>query len=500
MTSTLPDSLRPPGRATARTDDRQMNGLLKRLHFFAGVLCAPLILIASVTGLLYAFAPTVEQVMNHSMLTAEAPDGAGAGQRLPVSDLVDTAQAEHPDLALAGVRLGDDDETTRVLFTDPELPESTVQAVFLDPWTGEVTGDTTQYGSAGSLPLRQWIAEGHRTAWLGEPGRLYSETAASWLGVLAVGGVVMWWRRQKSGQKSGRASTARLRAMLRTGGRGRTRTMRLHGATGTLVAVGMVFLTVTGLTWSSVAGSTIGDVREKLSWGTPSVSASLPGMQDAPDAPDAAGTASGGHAGHAGHGVAAGASSPVRVSGLNQGSVDRVAETAVEELRTPVTITPPSAEGQAWTATEDRVAYRLTNDAVAIDWATGEVTERLDFADWPVAAMATGWLIQLHMGTLFGLPNQLVLGALAAAIIAMVCWGYAMWWRRRPAGRLAGPPRRTGWERPTAGTVVLVVALVAYGFVAPLFGVTCLAFVAGSAIWDRVGAAREARALSTPPR
>ncbi|MDN6326176.1 MAG: PepSY domain-containing protein, partial [Corynebacterium sp.] len=238
----------------------------------------------------------------------------------------------------------------------------------------------------------------------------------------------------------------------------------------------------------------------KLSWGTPSVSASLPGMQDAPDAPDAAGTASGGHAGHAGHGVAAGASSPVRVSGLNQGSVDRVAETAVEELRTPVTITPPSAEGQAWTATEDRVAYRLTNDAVAIDWATGEVTERLDFADWPVAAMATGWLIQLHMGTLFGLPNQLVLGALAAAIIAMVCWGYAMWWRRRPAGRLAGPPRRADWERPTAGTVVLVVALVAYGFVAPLFGVTCLAFVAGSVIWDRVDAAREARALSTPPR
>lgn len=482
-----------------------MNGLLKRLHFFAGVLCAPLILIASVTGLLYAFAPTVEQVMNHSMLTAEAPEGASAGNRLPVSDLVDTAQAEHPDLALSGVRLGDNDETTRILFTDPELPESTVQAVFLDPWTGEVTGDTTQYGSAGSLPLRQWIAEGHRTAWLGEPGRLYSETAASWLGVLAVGGVVMWWRRQKSG----RASTARLRAMLRTGGRGRTRTMRLHGATGTLVAVGMVFLTVTGLTWSSVAGTTIGDVREKLSWGTPSVSASLPGMQDAPDAQDAASAAaaSGGHAGHAGHGGAAGASSPVRVSGLNQGSVDRVAATAVEELRTPVTITPPSAEGQAWTATEDRVAYRLTNDAVAIDWATGEVTERLDFADWPVAAMATGWLIQLHMGTLFGLPNQLVLGALAAAIIAMVCWGYAMWWRRRPAGGLAGPPRRnagrtgsTGWERPTAGTVVLVVALVAYGFIAPLFGVTCLAFVAGSVIWDRVSAARAARALSTPPR
>jgi uncharacterized iron-regulated membrane protein len=459
---------------------RQQHSLLRRLHFFAGVLCAPLILVAAVTGLLYAVAPTVEQVMNRPMLTAEAPDGATEADRVPVSGLVSTAQAEHPDLALVGVRIGADDETTRVLFSDPDLPESTLRAVFLDPWTGEVTGDSTQYGSSGSLPLRQWIADGHRTAWLGEPGRLYSETAASWLGVLAVGGVVMWWQRQRKGL----AASARVRRMLRTGGTGRARTMRLHGATGTLVVAGMVFLTVTGLTWSSVAGGTIGEVRAALDWGTPSVSATLPGAQEVSPSADA-----GAHAGHAGHGDHAPATA-VRVSGLNAGSVDRVAATAVQELRSPLTITPPTVEGQAWTATEDRAAYRLSNDAVAVDWATGEVTDRLDFADWPLAAKATAWLIQLHMGTLFGLPNQIVLAALAAAIIAMVCWGYAMWWRRRPvgrrAGRLAGPPRRATWSRPTAGTVVLVVALVAYGVAAPLFGVTCLAFVLVSVLWDAV--------------
>ena len=477
-------SARPTGPG-----DRRQYGLLRRLHFFAGVLCAPLILVAAVTGLLYVFAPTVEQVTNHSMLTATVPDGATAADRVPVSELVSTAHASHPDLDLAGVRIGGDDETTRVLFSDPDLPESTLRAVFLDPWTGEVKGDSTQYGSSGSLPLRQWIADGHRTAWLGEPGRLYSETAASWLGVLAVGGVVLWWRRQRGG----RSAPDRVRAMLRTGGSGRTRTMRLHGATGTLVVAGMVFLTVTGLTWSSVAGGTIGDVRAALNWGTPSVSASLPGAREVVPSDDA-----GEHAGHAGHGDHA-AAATVRVSGLNAGSVDRVAATAVQELRTPVTITPPTVEGQAWTASEDRAAYRLSNDAVAVDWATGEVTDRLPFADWPLAAKATSWLIQLHMGTLFGLPNQLVLGALATAIVAMVCWGYAMWWRRRPAGnaagRFAGPPRRVAWSRPTPGTVVLVVALVAYGLVAPLFGVTCLAFVLGSTLWDAVR-----RRVSTPPR
>jgi uncharacterized iron-regulated membrane protein len=464
-------------RGTARRrPDRQSNRLLKRLHFFAGIICAPLILVASVTGLLYAFAPTIEKVVYHDMLTASAPENPADAE--PVSDLVRTARAEHPDLPLAGVRLGKPDETTRVLFSDPDLPESTLRAVFLDPYTGEVKGDTTQYGSSASLPFRQWLSDGHRKLWLGENGRLYSETAASWLGVLAVGGVAMWWTRNRS-----------VKAMLRTGGKGRTRTMRRHGATGTVIAVGMVFLTVTGLTWSSVAGTNIGEWRQSLNWGTPSVSTDLPGMPAAvPGAGDgAAGHA--GHAGHEGHQMAAGAS---MVSGLNAGSVDRVAATALTELRAPLTITPPTAEGAAWTAAEDRTSYRLSNDAVAVDWATGEVSDRLDFADWPWAAKASAWLIQLHMGTLFGWVNQLVLGLLAAAIIAMVGFGYVMWWRRRPrtgGAAVAGAPPRAGWGRPTRGTLLLAAVLVVYSVIAPLFGITCAVFLVVSAGYGLVGRA-----------
>lgn len=456
-------------------DRQQTRRLIHRLHFFAGIVCAPLILIAAITGLLYAFSPTVEQVTNNDILTVSDSEARAAGNEVPVSQLVDTAQAEHPDLSLAGVRLGNADETTRVLFSDPDLPESTLQAVFLDPYTGEVKGDTTQYGSSASLPLRQWISQGHRMAWLDEPGRLYSEMAASWLGVLAVGGLVLLWSRQRGSSK--------IRGMLRTGGTGRVKTMRRHGATGTIIAAGLIFLTVTGLTWSSVAGDNIGKVRENLNWGTPAVSAELPGasVQDT-SASDGAGA----HTGHEGHGDHAMPAGGVRVSGLNSGAIDRVAATAQDELRTPVTITPPSAEGQVWTASENRVAYRLSNDSVAIDWAAGDVTERSNFADWPLAAKATAWLIQLHMGTLFGLPNQIVLGLLAAGIIAMICWGYAMWWKRRPAGMLAGPPRRAQWSRPTTGTIILVALLVAYGFVAPVFGVSCLVFVAGSALWSLV--------------
>lgn len=472
------------GSSTARSagpGQRQTHRLLHRLHFFAGVLCAPLIMVAAVTGLLYAVSPTVEQVANRDMLHVTVPDSGP----LPVSQLVDTARQRHPDLTLSGVRLGAADETTRVLFTDPSLPESTVRAVFVDPYTAEIRGDSTQYGSSASLPFRQWVSEGHRTLWLGNVGRLYSETAASWLGVLAVGGFVLLWTRQRRGA----GTREKVRGLLRTGGSGRVRISRRHSTTGTLIVLGLLFLTVTGLTWSSFAGENISRWRSAMDWETPTVSTALPGTSSPSSGDAAAATsaapAAAGHESHGGHATAGGgAGTGVRVSGLGGGSVDRVADTARHELRTPVTITPPTAEGQAWTATENRAPYRLSNNSVSVDWATGRVIERLDFSSWPFAAKATAWLIQLHMGTLFGLPNQLVLALLAAAIIAMVVRGYAMWWMRRPTGGLAGAPRRAGWSRPGVGTVVTGAVLVAYGFLAPLFGVTCLAFLAVSLLWS----------------
>lgn len=55
------------------------------------------------------------------------------------------------------------------------------------------------------------------------------------------------------------------------------------------------------------------------------------------------------------------------------------------------------------------------------------------------------------MGLLFGLPNQLVLLAIAAGLTAMVVFGYLMWWKRRPTrgsnwafGRPA--PAGTPWQ------------------------------------------------------
>ncbi|MBL0888735.1 PepSY domain-containing protein [Myceligenerans sp. I2] len=79
------------------------------------------------------------------------------------------------------------------MLTVPGLGPGEARAVFVDPGTGEVRGDLTVYGTSGALPLRTWVDQLHRNLHLGDPGRLYSELAASWLGIVALAGLGLFF-------------------------------------------------------------------------------------------------------------------------------------------------------------------------------------------------------------------------------------------------------------------------------------------------------------------
>ncbi|MFC7648720.1 PepSY-associated TM helix domain-containing protein [Streptosporangium lutulentum] len=115
-----------------------LRSLLLRLHFYAGILVAPFLLVAATTGLLYAASYQVEKVVYSHELTVPVPAGQA---RLPLSQQVATATAAHPEGTLGAVRTAaGPGDTTQVLLDVPGLAESTRLAVFVDPYTGEVRG------------------------------------------------------------------------------------------------------------------------------------------------------------------------------------------------------------------------------------------------------------------------------------------------------------------------------------------------------------------------
>ncbi|PPF31874.1 peptidase [Rathayibacter tritici] len=457
----------PPPRSPRRSSAGWFGQLLLRLHFLAALFVGPFILVAAGSGGLYALTPQLEQLVYAQELHVPEAD-----RSLPLADQIDAAEEyTGGGQRIVAVRPAPDPgDTTRVMFADPSLGAGETRAVFIDPATADVRGDLTAYGTSGALPLRTWVSDLHRTLHLGDVGRSYSELAASWLGVVALAGLGLWINRVR------RARVRRdlFRPAPRT--TGYRRLFSWHASTGIWLLVGALFLSATGITWSLYGGGNVESLRAALGWTTPSLKTTLG------ERTGDVGDEHAGHSGHAGHGgdvghAAAAVDDP-------RGSYDDVLSLAREvNVNTGmVEIRPPAGEGSAWVVQEIQRSFPTEVDAVAIDAKTMQVVDRVDFADFGLVAKLSRWGIDTHMGSMFGLPNQLLLFVTAAGIATMVVLGYLMWWKRRPTGDPRRPvgsaPARGALQRaPWWGVAAVLAVALAVGLFLPLAGASLAAFV-----------------------
>ncbi|MFE5794507.1 PepSY-associated TM helix domain-containing protein [Streptomyces sp. NPDC056503] len=470
-----PDTAGTAGPAEAPAPPRRpgawasLRPLLLRLHFTAGLLAAPFLLVAALSGLLYALSFQAEKVVYAHELEVPAGDAV-----LPLDRQVDIAREANPDGTVTAVWPGaEPGATTRVLMADPEAPEGTSLAVFVDPYTGDVRGQLPSYGSSGALPLRTWIDGLHRDLHLGEPGRIYSELAAGWLFVLVLGGLALWIARRRT----------KRRALLlpERGPKSRRRTLSWHGSVGVWAALGLLLLSATGLTWSRYAGENIGTLQDSLGGATPALSAGVAGGD---------GAAGGEHAGHgAGHQPAAPAPATADIG------VDRAvaAARAAGLDSASIAVTLP-ADGSGYVVKETDKQFPVELDSVALDPADGTVLDRLRFGDYPLLARLTRIGIDAHTGVFLGLFNQLALAALALALTLMILWGYRMWWLRSPRR----PVGRGAWRKlPVTLLLPLAAVTALVGWFVPLLGLSLLALLAAEAVLALVTRARTNRGRST---
>ncbi|WP_232661605.1 PepSY-associated TM helix domain-containing protein [Pseudonocardia sp. TRM90224] len=411
--------------------------LVMRLHFYVGMFVGPFILVAAITGLLYTITPQLDELLYSDAL--HAPVGT---QRLDLREQVVAAAAAVPDGTVTQIRPPvADDGTTRVTFEAPGVAEDFGRTAFVDPYTGQVKAVLDTYGEW--LPVRAWIDALHRNLHLGDVGRIYSELAASWLWVLALSGMAMWVVRRRKRNRM-------RRTLLPEGStRGRARIRSWHGSVGLWAAIGMVGLSVTGLTWSQFAGPNVGDLRTALDWTTPSVGQELP--------------------------------STTAIATVDAAAVGAAADTVLAAARAagmtdPVAISPASEPGAAWEVAQVKRSWPLKQDAMAIDPTTGAVLDTVRWQDWPLMAQAAEVGISAHMGILFGIGNQLLLVVLALGIICVVSWGYRMWWLRRPTA--AGRTAPGGTQRPGAEAIVIVgLVAVLLGLFFPVLGASLVLFL-----------------------
>lgn len=452
--------------------------LLRRLHFYIGLFIAPFIFTAALTGTLYVLTPQLEETLYaHQLFT----DNTATAR--PLSDQVRVAQNFAGNkLKISAVRPAPAaGETTRVMFTTPSSGPSESTAVFVDPATLEIRGMLPVYGTSGVLPLRTWLDYLHRNLLLGDTGRNYSELAASWLWVAALGGALLWLTSRPPRRAKGRGQQI-LRQRFR------------HSSLGLVLLLGLLFFSATGLTWSRWAGDNISAMRAHFGWMTPAVNTSL--RSDRPSLADE----------HAEHHMAAADSgsampgmqmhghphSPERLLSVTPAQFDGVVAAAraagIEAGK--IEIRPATRADKAWTVSEIDRRWPTQVDSVAVNAANFRVVDKVEFAQFGLLAKLTRWGVDAHMGVLFGLPNQLILAAFGLGLCVMIVLGYRLWWLRRPAAAQGCHPAETliyHWRR--LGLSARFLVLVCTGALAvslPVMGVSLLVLLLIDALrWRR---------------
>ncbi|MBP2169628.1 putative iron-regulated membrane protein [Erwinia toletana] len=452
----------PAARAETVQNRQALLHLLRRLHFYIGLFIGPFILVAALTGTLYVLTPQLE---NH--LYAQQLFTSSTGEDRPLSQQVTRAiDYLGSDAQIVAVRPAPTSgETTRVMFRDEQAAASETHAVFVDPKTLAIRGELRVYGTSGVLPFRTWLDYLHRNLLLGEFGRNYSELAASWLWIAALGGAALW-AFSRTPRRAARMRQSKSARFLRQ--------RHWHTTLGLLLLLGLLFFSATGLTWSNWAGNNIAQMRAHFGWLTPAVNTSLGDDQPMMPMDEHAEH----HAGHMAMMVHQPAAATVTAAQFDAVLASaRLADIDAAKIE----IRPAYKADKAWVVSEIDRSWPTQVDAVAINPHNFQLVDKVEFARFGLLAKLTRWGVDAHMGVLFGVANQLVLALAGIGLCVMTVLGYRMWWLRRPAIKQQANPADTliyGWRQLSLSLrFLLAVTGVVLAVSLPLMGVSLLLFM-----------------------
>lgn len=403
---------------------RLLRPIMWRLHFIGGFLAGPVVISLAITGILFAWYPQID-----GLRFGDAIKPSSGQVSVALADQVKAAQAKHPDWGVHSVIPGHtvpgSNNLNTAVVMDPPGGEDGFRApadavdVYVDQATGKVTGEVTETNNSNT------VFRGLHSNWLlGDGPRPLTELAGAWFLVSLMTGVYLWWPGLR---KRGTAAFAFRRRM-----RGRRQSKDWHNFIGVALVVPMFFVVVTGLTWTKYSGPRYETAKQAI-------------LQ-----PPEAGGAD----------TALASAAPGSSAVANIDKVNRRAQEV--SLPTPYRITLPTDDKTAWKATSERQRFPINRDELAVDGTNGALTSRFDYSTTHWFSQLTTAGISFHQAQLFGVPLQVFMTLLAIGVIALVVFGYRMWWQRRPRGGMGDPPPIRSWLRNAPLTLLAIVLVLAW--------------------------------------
>ncbi len=419
-----------------------------RWHFYAGLFVAPFMILLALTGIIYLFKPQLDPLMYDHLLNVSP-----GHHSLSADEQLTRVQATYPQGHISQ-------------YLPPINPERSAQFVlhnggrelnvFINPYNGDVLGEQD-----AKLNLQAVARALHGELMIGTPGDRLVELAAGWGVVLVVSGLYLWWPR---GQSAAGILWPRLSR------RARPLWRDFHAVTGFWGAALLLFMLISGMTWTGFWGKQYADVWNQFPaamWNnvpTSDVEARSLNTATRQTVPWALENTpmpvSGAHAEHMGHGaMPSGPAAP----GI---TLQDVVDTAIERKVEPgYSITLPTTATGVFTVAV--FADDPRNDATLhVDQYTGQVLADVRWQHYSNVARATEMGVMLHEGKLFGSLNQIAILVVCLMILLSSVSGLVIWWKRRPQGRLGVPPLRHDLPTWKTGVVIMLALAIVFPLVA----------------------------------
>lgn len=430
-------------------------GLLWRIHFWAALLATPFTLVAALTGLVYVFTPQIERAL-YAQLDEVTPMASGM---LTLDNMVHSAQAAVPPgwRLHAAVPPHAPHDSAQVVFTPPESaakpsapehmhggsasaakplasrprrggfgwPAASV-VVYVNPYSAEVLGQLAHQDR-----FSQWAKRLH-SRWLqGDNWRWMIELATSWMMVMLLTGICLWWPAHAS-QTAGSNHS-------------RNRWKRWHSWMGVSLGLISFVMLTTGLTWSKYAGGIVRDLRDVSGQAPPTMpfnltSAHTEGMQ----------------------------------------AIDW--QTAWETTRKmvpdiAVQLSPPLGPHDVWRATQHDRSQPTKRFDLALDAYSAQPLYLSGWQQQTAFGKATAIGIPFHRGE-FGWWNQAILLIFGVGVLFSLVSGWVMFVKRSQGAwtsMLSMPPLRV-WRSMPASFWLTAAAMMA---LMPVLAASALCLLAG---------------------
>lgn len=370
-----------------------MKKTFRKIHLWLAVPFGLIITIICFTGALLVFEEQVTQLANRHLYYVESP----GSQPLPVGTLVEKVESlPTKGASITGVTIyPQPDRSYQVNLSAPKGA-----AVYIDPYTGEVLGQSqrTPFFRTVFL-LHRWLLDSQPADGGIFWGKRITGISTLVFVVILLSGVVIWWPRSRKGLKNG------IQIALR---KGKARFWHdLHAAGGIYVLLLVLVMALTGLTWSF-------DWYKNAFYTLFGVETTAPAKSSAPKGQAAPGPQPG---------TTTEATAPVTPFVCWQQVYDQVAAENPDRLKIEIT------DGTA-SVSNNRYGNIRGTDRYTFDPQSGQITGASLYKDTGNSGKIRGWIYSVHTGAWGGNLTRIIwfLAALLGATLPLT--GYYLWIKR----------------------------------------------------------------------